>query len=132
MAIEFAKSLFYQVNFLPPVSLTQDKLEAWHTKDSGVTDFIHAQFKDGETLRAFSSPLTLNPQRYEPIGRAFTGKDWRILSEKPVGAEFKPYYSVLEHDDLPGRIVKHAGKRKPDDQVAGGAPISHTGDFFGA
>lgn len=130
MAIEFAKSLFYQVNFLPPVRLSQDQLEAWHTKDSGVTDFIHAQFKDGEPLRAFSSPLTLNPQRYEPIGRAFTGKGWRVLSEKPTAEGFKPYYSVLEHDGLPGKVVKHAGKRKPDDQVAGGAPMALSGDFL--
>jgi len=37
---------------------------------------------------------------------------------------------VLEHDGFPGRIVKHAGKRKADDQVAGGAPIPLTGDFL--
>jgi hypothetical protein len=130
MAIEFAKSLFYQVNFLPPVRLSQDQLEAWHTKNSDVTDFIHAQFQDGEPLRAFSAPLTLNPQRYEPIGRAFTDKGWKVLSEKPTAEGFKPYYSVLEHGELPGKIVKHAGKRKPDDQVAGGAPIPLSGDFL--
>ncbi len=132
--IEFTKSLFYQVNFLPPVRPSQDQLEAWHTQSSDVTNFIHAQFKDGEPLRAFSSPLTLNPQRFEAIGRAFTGKDWRILSEKPVqgigGLEFKQYYSVLEHGGLPGKVVKHAGKRKPDGYVAGGAPIQLSGDFF--
>ena len=72
----------------------------------------------------------MNPQRYEPIGRAFTDKGWRVLSEKPTSEGFKPYYSVLEHDGLQGRVVKHAGKRKPDDQVAGGAPIAHTGDFL--
>ncbi len=44
--------------------------------------------------------------------------------------KFKPYYSVLEHDGLPGKIVKHAGKRKPDDQVAGGIPIQLSGDFL--
>ena len=131
---ECTKSLFYQVNFLPPVNPSQDQLEAWHTKSSEVTDFIHDQFKDGEPLRAFSSPLTLNPERYEPIGQAFTDKGWRILSVKPVpgigGIELKPYYSVLEHEGLPGKVVKHAGKRKPDGQVAGGSPMPLSGDFL--
>ncbi len=82
--IEFAKSLFYQVNFLPPVELSQEQLEAWHTNDEPTKNFIRAQFADGEPLRAFSSPLTLNSQKYEPIGRAFTDRNWKVLSEKPV------------------------------------------------
>ncbi len=128
--LEFAKSLFYEVHFLPPETLTQERLEEWHTKDEVTKTFIGDQFADSDLQEAFSSPLTLNPFRYKKLANSFEGKGWRILSEKPVGTNFEPYYSVLEHDGLPGKIIKHAGKRKPDDQVAGGAPIHLSGDFL--
>lgn len=128
--IEFTKSLFYKVNFLPPVEVTQAQLEAWHTQDEETKTFIHEQFADPALQKAFSNPLTLIPDQVERIGRSFQGKNWRILSNKPVQGELKPYYSVLEHDGLPNKIVKHGGKRKLADEATIGFLVAMSGDFL--
>jgi len=133
--MEFVKSLFYSVNFLSPVRITQEQLEKWHTNDEDVKKVVNNQFADEGLQKAFSEPLTLNPHKFNGINKKFEAKGWNILSSKPVmdslgKPTFNPYYSVLEHDNLFGKVVKHAGKRKPDDQIGGGAHIGICGDFL--
>lgn len=132
--MDVAKSLFYQVNYLPPVRMDEQQLEQWKTDDPTITGFIQEEFQDGVPKDSFTAPLTLNPSKYGPYAQEFQKKGWRVLSEKPV-MEFgkmrlKPYYSVLEHDRQKGWIVKHAGKRKPDGYPAGGAPQPLSGDYL--
>ena len=129
------QSFYYQSTFLPPISLTEDQLQKWKL-DDGSEKAVQKQFEEPTVRKYFTSPLILNYPEFETCVRDLQDKGWKVLSEKPLmvpgqALQLKPYYSVIERDELPGVIIKHGGLRKPEEaRVVGGLfPTGDTLDF---
>ena len=120
---DFFKSFYYSNTYVSPVDLSEQGI-AKHllaSEDSETANQVQQLISDSEVQRVFSEPLSYDPEKIEENNEILTQRGFKLLSSKPIlgsGVPQKiPFYSVIEHDQLDGWIIKSGATRVPKDQV---------------
>ncbi len=125
--IDFFKSFYYTNTYLPPVDLSNEAIEQdlLSTTNPEVAEKAQELISQDEVQEILSAPFTYDPAEFKTRGETLKRHNFKLLSLKPalengVVKGLHPYYSVVEHNDLPGWIIKAGGTRvKNDDFIAG-------------
>lgn len=115
---DFFNSLYYSNTYTSPVDLS-DKALSKHllaSEDAEAANKAQQLISDPEVQRVLSEPLSYKPEKIQENNQVLTDRGFKLLSSKPVGTEKIPFYSVIEHDELNGWIIKSGAVRVPKDQ----------------
>lgn len=125
----YLRSFYSPSTYLPPVDLEQS-LQAHRYPLPEVVQRAQQVASLPGVQSVLSEPLSFQPDEIQRKNRVLTDRQFQILARKPIlraglPPELIPFYSVSEHPDLPGWIVKAAGYRVPQDQVLIGLQNDH-------
>lgn len=134
---DFFKSFYYANTYVPPVDLSEKAL-AKHllsTEDKETALKAQELISIPEVQEILSSPLTYNIDDIMENNEVLTEHGFNLLSHKPYRKGGKlhdiPFYSVIEHDDLAGWIIKSGAQRTPKDKfLIGPSNDLHEMAFF--
>lgn len=120
---EFFISCYYENTYVPPVDLS-DKALASHlleNENPELAKTVQEMISWPPVREVLSAPLSADPEEITKKNKALTERNFTLLSSKPTIKEGKidgkiPYYSVVEHPNVPGWIIKSGATRVPKDQ----------------
>ena len=118
---DFFKSCYYSNTYVPPVDLSDEALSK-HLLDP-VEDKVALKAQElisNEDVRAvLSEPLSYDPDEVKEKNAVLQQHGFKLLSSKPLldVQQTISFYSVIEHDDLPGHVIKSGAARIPEDQL---------------
>ncbi len=125
---DFFKSYYYSNTYLDPVDLSEQEVSKHLLETESPEAAATAQrlISDPEVQEVLSEPLTYDfaeiAKKNDPIER----HGFKILGKKQtLTGKTIPFYSVIEHEDLKGWIIKSGAKRVPEDQLIMG-PLNHS------
>jgi hypothetical protein len=112
---DYFKSFYYSNNYLLPVDLSDKKLAKYLLAKENPQAAAIAQklISNREVQEVLSAPLSFDMAEEIPKKNAILQKHgFKLLGSKAdlLGGKI-PYYSVVEHDELQGWIIKSAGDR---------------------
>ena len=121
--LDFFKSCYYSNTYIPPVDLSDEKLseQMFGDKDQNIATKAQQLISTQEVQGVLSSPLNYDPDEVKKKNAILEKHGFKLLSSKqilkPGGVmERIPFYSVVEHDQLPGWVIKSGATRIPKDQ----------------
>lgn len=123
---DFFKSFYYANTYVPPVDLSEEALSKDLLSNEDNETALKAQklISIPEVQAVLSSPLTYNIDEILDNNDVLIDHGFNLLSYKPYRKGGKhhevPFYSVTEHDDLQGWIIKSGAVRSPEDKVLNG------------
>lgn len=118
--LDFFKSCYQADIHLSPVDLSDEGLKSHLLEDPAEATVAQKLISDPEVQAVLSEPLTYDLAKEVPEKNAILSKHgFRLLSSKPVAltGQRVPFYSVVEHDQLPGWIIKSGATRVPKGQL---------------
>ena len=114
------KSYKYQQTFLPPVSL-DDEWANKHLADEILSQKVKSLFQDQAARAAFCEPFDYDLDEIERRNKALKTKGFQLLSRKPYTRgnlkHTTPFYSVVEHSDVEGYVIKSGAARVKKDEI---------------
>lgn len=118
----FFKSFYYSNTYLPSVDLSDKGLTKHLLATENQEDASTAQrlISNPEVQAVLSEPLTYDLAEAVPEKNAILQKHgFKLLSSKPnlQTGQKVPFYSVIEHDELQGWIIKSGATRVPKGQL---------------
>jgi len=118
----FFKSFYYSNTYLPAVDLSDQGLSKHllESEDRETAQKAQALISNPEVQSVFSEPLSYDPKKVGENNEVLLRHGFKLLSLKPMGDQNMPYYSVVEHDNLPGWVIKSAAIRVLKDQLITG------------
>ncbi len=115
---------FYHVNtYLPLVDLSPNKLDRHLFKNEHPKEAAIAQrlISVPEVQQILSSPLAYEMDKIRERNAILEKYGFKLLSSKPGGdGNSVPFYSVSEHGELPGWIIKSGAIRVTEDRFVVG------------
>jgi hypothetical protein len=122
--LDFFKSFYYTNTYLPPVDLSEQVMskQLLDNEDKKTADVAKKLISDPEVQKIFSEPLTFDFPTIRQKNKILQNHGFRILAKKtnPYTRSNEPFYSVLEHPQLPGWVIKLGTRRIPKDQLTKG------------
>lgn len=119
---DFFKSFYYSNTYVPPVDLSDEGL-AQHllkNEDAAAAGIAQRLISEPNLQQVLSEPLSYDlavkvPQNVQIL----ENQGFKMLSSKPAlpTGDIVPFYSVIEHDELRGWIIKSGANRVPTDQI---------------
>lgn len=127
---DFFKSYFFDNHYVAPVDLSDAAIKNDLLEEGDLYNKVQDLVSDADVKEVFSSPLSLQPDVIEKHCKVLKGKSFKLLSTKQNMQTGKAmeYYSVIEHDDLPGYVIKSGATRVPKDQFVMG-PANDRGEM---
>ncbi|MDE3045671.1 MAG: hypothetical protein KGJ02_03405 [Verrucomicrobiota bacterium] len=117
---EFFKSSYYLNTHLPPVDLSDKELSKQLLDKEDPVTAARAQqvISSPEVQKALSETFTYTPEGMAERNEVLQRHGFTLLSSKPnmQTGESLPFYSVVEHPNLPGWVIKSGATRIPKDQ----------------
>lgn len=120
--IDFFKSYYFSYTFLPPVDLSDAAIAKDLLAQEDEATALKAQqlISNPEVQAVLSEPLTYDEESIRSKSSILSKYEFKLLSQKMVrsseGIDVLPFYSVLEHPQLPGWIIKSGSARVPKDR----------------
>lgn len=113
------RSFYYPTTFLPPIDLEKNLLHQACPEDNTIQAAQKVVSLPG-VQEILSHPLKSRVSEIMLRNKTLQDHGFRILSTKPLGSKEVPYYNVIEHDDLPGWIIKASGYRTSQSHITTG------------
>lgn len=117
---DFFKSCYYSNTYLPSVDLsdkglTKHLLETEYQKDAEIAQNL---ISNPEVQKILSEPFAYDLAEVPEKNAILEKHGFKLLSSKPnlQTGQKVPFYSVVEHDDLQGWVIKSGASRVPKDQ----------------
>ncbi|MBS4167681.1 hypothetical protein [Parachlamydia sp. AcF125] len=121
---EFFKSFYYSNTYVPPVDLSKQGVSKHllETENPEAAATAQRLISNPEVQQVLSEPLTYDLTERVPRRNAMLERhEFKLLSTKStLQGQPLPFYSVLEHEDLPGWIIKSGATRVPKGQFTMG------------
>lgn len=120
---DFFKSFYYSNTHVSPVDLSEEGISGHllASEDSETANQVQQLISDPEVQRVLSEPLSYDPEKIKENNEILTQCGFKLLSSKLIlglGVPQKiPFYSVIEHDQLNGWVIKSGAIRVPKDQL---------------
>ncbi len=127
---DFAKSFFYQNTYTPPVDLSDAGLKPHllANVDPETAQAAQKVLSAPDVRKIFSEPLSYDLSKTIPERvKTLRNHGFTTLSTKPEMSSgiLHPFYSVVEHKDVPGYVIKSGADRVPADQYIMGPVNLH-------
>jgi len=123
----FFESMYYSNTYVQPVDLSEQGIskDLLTPEESKVAQRFQQLTSASAVQKILSEPLTYEPEKFEANNQALMQHGFKLLSVKTVidvlGAmKLSPYYSVIEHDELDGWVIKSGAVRVPKEQFIPG------------
>lgn len=121
---DFFKSLYYSNTYVPSVDLSDQGVSSYLLRDENPKAAETAQrlISDPEVQHVLSEPLTYDFTAIFERNAILIRRGFRLLSSKTnlqTGKQI-PFYSVIEHDELRGWIIKSGATRVSQGQFLPG------------
>lgn len=119
---DYLRSAYLKNSYNPPVDLSDAGIARWRCKvdEQQVEAKAQALMSQSEVYKVFSEPLQYHPDQFNVSNAILRQHRFNLLGKKSTGAYDifnKPihaaYYSVVEHEDLPGWVIKAGADRCP-------------------
>lgn len=116
-------SFYYSNTYVPSVDLSEQGLSMHllESEDKQTAIKVRQLISDPEVQSVLSEPLSYEPEKIEEKNKILVRHGFKLLSSKPIlgaGVQQKiPFYSVIEHDELAGWVIKSGATRVPKDQL---------------
>lgn len=120
---DFFASFYYNNTYVPPVDFSSQGVSKHllDTENPEVAATAQRLISTPEVRQILSSPLSYDLEHQVPENNRILEKHgFKLLSSKPNLKELGklvPFYSVVEHGELPGWIIKAGATRIPEDQM---------------
>lgn len=116
---DFFKSLYYLNTYLSPVDLSEKGVSSYllASEDQETASKAQELLSLPGVQRVLSEPLSYDHKKITKNNKILELQGFKILSIKPIDREIIPFYSVIEHDTLPGWILKSGAIRASKDLV---------------
>lgn len=118
---DFFKSFYYSTTYLQPVDLSEQRLSECllETENQETAEKAQQLISNPEVQKALSEPLSYDLVKEVPEKNAILQKHgFTLLSSKSnLTGKKMPYYSVIEHDELQGWVIKSGATRVPENQI---------------
>lgn len=129
---DFFKSYYYSNTYVPPVDLS-DKALSKHLlerENSDLASTISKLISEPEVRTVLSEPLSYEPKECSVKNEILQRHNFKLLNSKLDLTTMKkfPFYSVVEHDDIPEWVIKSGARRIPKDQFIMG-PLTDKGEM---
>lgn len=131
---DFFKSLYYSNTYVPSVDLSEQEVSQYLLENENPKAAAIAQrlISEPEVRQVLSEPLTYDLEVAVPERNAALQRHgFKLLSRKPnlQTGKMVPFYSVIEHDDLQGWIIKSGATRIPKGQILVGPLNIHINEM---
>ncbi len=105
---DYFKSFYYVNTYLPPVDVSEQSLSQhlMEHENPEVAQIAQRLFSDPEVQKAFSSPITFDRTTRDQKAKLLESHGFKILN---------PSRTVVEHNDLPGWVIKSGANPLPKD-----------------
>jgi hypothetical protein len=124
---DFFKSFYYANTYVPPVDLSEQALSKHllASEDAKTAKIAQNLISIPGVQSVLSEPLSYDPTEISAKNDVLTDAGFTLLSTKPVldalgGQTLTPFYSVIEHQRLPGWIIKSGAIRVAKDEFIQG------------
>ncbi len=107
---------FYSNTYLAPVDLSDEGLSKHLLTDENSTKAAELISREG-VEEILSSPLSYDSEKIQQNNKVLKNQGFVLLGSKDIGNTTIPYYSVLEHKELPNYIIKSGAVRIPKDKL---------------
>lgn len=119
---DFFNSFYYENTYLPPVDLSEQGLSRHLLENENQTAAAIAQrlISNPEVQQALSEPISYDLVEEVPKRNTILQRHgFRLLNSKRnlQTMENTSFYSVIEHDELQGWIIKSGATRIPENQI---------------
>jgi hypothetical protein len=121
---DFFKSFYYSNTYVPPVDLSEQALSKHllESEDAKTAKIAQELISPPEVQSLLSEPLTYQPTEWLIKNKILTDRGFKLLSVKPISngqgvQKLIPFYSVIEHENLPGLIIKAGATRVQKGQL---------------
>ncbi|KIC72287.1 hypothetical protein DB42_DF00010 [Neochlamydia sp. EPS4] len=120
---DFFKSFYYSNTYVPSVDLSEQRLSRHllENEDNKAAATAQRLISDPEVQQVLSEPLVYDREKIIEKNQILTRHGFNLLSNKPLldvdALERIRFYSVIEHDELDGWIIKSGASRVPKDQL---------------
>ena len=121
--VDFFKSFYYSNTYVPPVDLGDQNLSKYLLKreDSETESIAQRLISNPEVRSVLSAPLSYDLEKINLNNEVLKKHGFKLLSSKPLignaTQQSTPFYSVVEHDQLPGWVIKSGATRIPKDKL---------------
>lgn len=121
--LDFFKSCYYSNTYIPPVDLSDGKLseQMFSDKDQNIATKAQQLISTQEVQGVLSSPLSYDSDEIKKKNAILEKHGFKLLSSTPIFELGKmgriPFYSVVEHDQLPGWVIKSGAIKIPKDEL---------------
>lgn len=119
---DFFKSFYYSNTYVSPVDLSEQGISGHllASEDAEIAHQAQQLISEPEVQRVLSEPLSYDLEKIKENNAVLTQRGFKLLSSKPLNSKIPqkiPFYSVIEHDQLDGWIIKSGAIRVPKDQL---------------
>lgn len=114
------KSNYYSNTYVPAVDLSEKALSKHLLKNENqeIAAIAERLISQPEVQKVLSEPLTYIPEEFQLKNAILEKHGFTLLSKKLdlQKGTINPFYSVIEHQDLPNWVIKSGAARVPKDQ----------------
>ncbi len=120
---DFFKSFYYSNTYVSPVDLSEQGISRHllASEDGETANKAQQLISNPKVQRVLSEPLSYDLKKIKKNNEVLTQRGFKLLSSKPilgVGVPQKiPFYSVIEHDELDGWVIKSGATRVSKNQL---------------
>jgi hypothetical protein len=119
---DFFKSLYYSNTYVSSVDLSEQGISGHllESEDVVTANKVQKLISNSEVQAVLSKPLSYDLEKIKENNEVLKRHGFKLLSSKPNvngGVQQKiPFYSVIEHDELDGWVIKSGATRVSKDQ----------------